>query len=537
MWKGSLWNDMDKRKKNGLLVLIYTIMIFLCFGIVLMVNELHSPPRDVQETGKIPPGENPSGQEESREPDTEEDKDPAAEAGDEGKESESRKDTQKKQSQKLPAAEAEESREEEYKPPVIIIQSDIHYFSPELTDYGEAFEIMLNRGDGKLINYLPQLMDAFTAEMEELKPSAVILSGDLTLNGEKAGHEALAQKLRVLEEKGVKVLVIPGNHDINNYASAGYFGDEKEEADMVDPSEFYDIYRQFGYDQARSRDEDSLSYVYELDQKNWLLMLDSAQYEPINKVGGRIKEETLVWMKNQLEEARQQGITVIPIAHHNLLKESILYPADCTLENSQDVIDLLESYRVPLYISGHLHLQKIKKYKPEPGERDDVYHISEVVADSFAIPPCRYGILKWTDDGRLFYETKETDVEAWAREQEGSDDNLLHFKEYGIKFLTEVISSQVYDQIKYLPEEQTRLMAELYGDINRAYCEGLPIDAREIRSGEAFRLWQRNLPDSKMFTEIDEILRDTGRDHNSWEYEPEERQSEDTNGYYSKAQP
>lgn len=524
---------MNKRKKNGLLVLIYTIMILSCFGIVMVVDKMHSPPRDGQETAGTLPEEEPGGRDEAGGPDEEEHLNPETEPPDGNAESESHKKNYGKPPKSTPVKE----EPEEYKPPVIVIASDVHYFSPELTDYGEAFETMLMRDDGKLVNYIPQLMDAFTAEMEELKPSAVILSGDLTLNGEKAGHEALAQKLKVIEEKGVKVLVIPGNHDINNYFSASYFGDEKKTADIVDPEGFYDIYRQFGYDQARSRDEDSLSYVYELDQKNWLLMIDSAQYEPLNKVGGRIKEETLVWMEKQLEEAKEQGITVIPIAHHNLLKESILYPTDCTLENSRNVIELLESYRVPLYISGHLHLQRTKKYKPEPGESDEVYHISEVVADSFAIPPCQYGVLKWTDDGRLVYTTKETDVEDWAEKQGISDENLLHFKEYGTKFLTEVISSQVYDRISNLPEEQMQMMAGLYGDINKAYCAGIPIDAKEIRSGEAFRLWQRNLPDSKMFAEIDEILRDTGHDHNSWEYELEEKRSEDSNGYDDKEQP
>ena len=184
-------------------------------------------------------------------------------------------------------------------------------------------------------------------------------------------------------------------------------------------------------------------------------MLDSAQYEPLNKVGGRIKQETLGWMKAQLEEAGKQGITVIPIAHHNLLKESILYPEDCT------------------------------------------YHISEVVADSFAISPCRYGVLQWTEDGRLVYTPRAMDVEGWARKEGITDENLLNFKEYGMKFLTEVISSQVSGKIKNLPEEQVVKMAELYGDINRAYCEGVPVDGTEVRSEEAFRLWQRNLPDSR----------------------------------------
>lgn len=524
--KGAKGNNMYKRKKNLILVLIYTIMILLCFGLVMIVDKLHSPEHKVQENTETILEEKSTGQDESERPDEEEHQSLESETSEYSRESGRGKTTYRT----YPKQQESEAQAEEYKPPVIVILTDVHYYSPELTDYGEAFETMMSRDDGKVINYIPQLMDAFTAEMEKLRPSAVILSGDLTLNGEKAGHEALAQKLRILEEKGVKVLIIPGNHDINNYFSASYFGDEKKTADIVDPQEFYDIYHEFGYDQAKSRDEDSLSYVYELDKKNWLLMLDSAQYEPLNKVGGRIRKNTLKWMEKQLEEAKDQGVTVIPIAHHNLLKESILYPSDCTLENSKEVIDLLEAYRVPLYISGHLHLQRTKKYKPEPGESDTVYHISEIVADCFAIPPCQYGILKWTENGKLSYTTKSADVETWAEENGISDENLLHFKEYGSKFLTEVISSQIYDQIHNLPEEQMLKMAELYGDINRDYCEGIPIDGEEIRSEEAFRLWQRNLPDSKLFVEIDAILRDTGQDHNTWEYELEDKGSADSHG-------
>ncbi|WP_460640501.1 metallophosphoesterase [Lacrimispora brassicae] len=514
---------MNRRKKNWLLVLIYTVMIFLCFGIVMVVDNLDTSKRGREETSGKSYEESlkPTEQEESTS-----EKEPInfkTETSEEKTEPETRKEIRKKR-QEQPVEEETEEETEEYKPPVIVVASDVHYYSPMLTDYGEAFDEMQKQDDGKLVNYIPQLMDAFTAEMEVLKPTAVVLSGDLTLNGEKAGHEALAEKLGILEEKGVKVLVIPGNHDINNYFSASYFGKEKEVADIVDPQGFYDIYRRFGYDQAKNRDEDSLSYVYELDEKNWLLMLDSAQYEPLNKVGGKIKDETLVWMKKQLEEARRQGITVIPIAHHNLLKESILYPTDCTLENSQNVIELLESYRVPLYISGHLHLQRTKKHKPEPGESEDAYHISEVVADSFAISPCRYGVLQWTEDERLVYTTRAMDVEGWAKEEGISDENLLNFKEYGMKFLTEVVSSQVSGKIKNLPEEQVEKMAELYGDINRAYCEGVPVNGAEIRSGEAFGLWQRNLPESRMFAEIGKILKDTGYDHNTWECRLEKKE-------------
>lgn len=515
-------SNMDRRKKNGLMVLIYTVLILLCFFMVAIVDQLHGP-----KTGTEEPTEQTAETGTKEETKETEEAEERTEIQEEETETQPIKEQRKKDQPKEPEeTETEEvtEPEEEYKPPLVVFASDIHYFSPELTDYGEAFEDMMKLDDGKLVNYIPQIMDAFTAEMEELKPDAVVLSGDLTLNGEKAGHEALAEKLRVLEDKGIKALIIPGNHDINNYHSASYFGDERKVAPIAGPEEFYEIYREFGYDQAVSRDEASLSYVYELDKKNWLLMLDSAEYEPLNKVGGRIREKTLEWMKQQLDEAERLGVHVIPVAHHNLLKESILYPLDCTLENSQEVIGLLESYRLPLYISGHMHLQRIKKQKPEPGEPEDMYHINEIVSDSFAIPPCQYGILRWSMDNRLTYTTKETDVEGWARDNGITDENLLHFTEYGREYLTDVITGQIYNKISNLPEDQTMKMARLYGELNQAYCAGTPVNQGEIKSTEAFKLWMRNLPDSQMLAEIDKILRDTGKDHNSWEYVLEEKE-------------
>lgn len=507
---------MSKKKKTRILLAIYTVTIILCLGMVVFVDQLSSP-HGGGETSASDHGADTVEEEKETEPEIKETIE-TIETKEESlpEEQESRQDfSNQKKDEVLPETAENLETEEEYKPPVVAVVSDVHYFSPELTDYEEAFETMLQKDDGKLVNYVPQLVDALTSDLHQLRPNVLILSGDLTLNGEIKGHMALAEKLEAIEATGIKVLVIPGNHDINNQAAASYFGDEKESADRTTPSDFYDIYRKFGYDQARSRDENSLSYVYELDCKNWLLMLDSAQYEPVNLVGGRIKEETMTWMEEQLKEAKDQGITVITIAHHNLLKESILYPTECTLDNSQEVISLLEKYQVPLYISGHLHLQRTKKQKTEPGENDGNYHIWEVVADSFAIFPCQYSVFSWTDNDQLEYSTRTVDVEEWARQIGSTDENLLNFSEYGTKFLTGVISGQISKEIKNFPEEQIQEMADLYGTLNSAYCAGIPIDSKEIQSEEAFWLWERNLPDSKLFKKLNEILKDTGNDHNA----------------------
>ena len=69
----------------------------------------------------------------------------------------------------------------------------------------------------------------FWRKRTEKQPDALILSGDLTQNGEKVNHEELAKKLRLLESQGVPVVVIPGNHDINHPSAASFEGTEKKE--------------------------------------------------------------------------------------------------------------------------------------------------------------------------------------------------------------------------------------------------------------------------------------------------------------------
>lgn len=109
----------------------------------------------------------------------------------------------------------------------IMLGTDIHYFSDSLTDGGPCFQEMVEYGDGKVVTYIDQITDAFLDEVVKLRPDALVLSGDLTLNGEKASHKDLAEKLHRVENNGIPVLVIPGNHDINNRQAARYEGEER----------------------------------------------------------------------------------------------------------------------------------------------------------------------------------------------------------------------------------------------------------------------------------------------------------------------
>lgn len=412
--------------------------------------------------------------------------------------------------------EGEEPEEPPYEPPYFIIASDLHYQSPLMTDFGEAFQNFVRNYDGKVVEYVDSITDAFLAEVAEKQPDALILSGDLTQNGEKVNHEELAKKLRLLESQGVPVVVIPGNHDINHPSAASFEGTEKKKADNINAEEFYSIYREFGYDEAMDRDEKSLSYIYQADERYWLMMLDSCQYDPENKIGGRIRKETLLWMEKWLERAREEQVMVIPVAHHNLLKESTLYPEDCTLENAVQVIDLLEQYGLPVYISGHLHLQRVKKHgNGGPSQAEESYGIYEIVSDSMVIPPCQYGELRWQEDGSVQYETCPVDVAGWAASQGITDENLLNFPQYSGDFLIETVQNQVYGALSAIPDDRKFHMAKLYGQINSAYCAGTAVNRRDVKENQMYFYWNRYLGTSEWYENLQAMIKDTGKDHNS----------------------
>ena len=369
--------------------------------------------------------------------------------------------------------------------------------------------------DGKMVDYLPQLLDAFIDEMIEARPDAFLLTGDITMNGERVNHEELAGKLGRLLDAGVPVLVIPGNHDIHNYRARLYFGDEEEETESVSLDEFTELYQDFGWNQAISRDEGSFSYIYPLREKVWLMLLDTAQYDPLNIVDGVVRPGTLAWMEENLEKAKELGIQVIVSGHHNLLQESRLFTDMCVLENSDEVLSLLERYRLPLYISGHLHLQRIQKHRREPG--DGGYGIDEIVSDALSIPPCQYGVLSWDEDEGISYETRRVGVSAWAKKTGQEDEALLDFEHYQKEYVQELIKAQIMEKTSRLPESTAQEMAALYAKVYGDYCAGLKVRRRDIEGTKGYRSWQRYLPDSKEFKEIKSMVKDSMGENNFWE--------------------
>ena len=57
-------------------------------------------------------------------------------------------------------------------PPTVILATDLHYQSHQADDGGQAFRTFVNTCDGKVVEYLPELLEAFLDEVIEKEPTA-----------------------------------------------------------------------------------------------------------------------------------------------------------------------------------------------------------------------------------------------------------------------------------------------------------------------------------------------------------------------------
>ena len=424
---------------------------------------------------------------------------------------------QRRRHRKLSGEGAETEEEKPYEPPTLMLASDLHYMSSTTHDDGKAFWSMVEHDDGKIDQYSEEMLDTLVETAIENHPTALALTGDITLNGERINHELLAKKLQKVQDAGIPVVVIPGNHDIQNKNASTYFGDKREKAEYLESGkDFYDIYHEFGYDQSPNRDEASLSYVYPLDPSHWLLMMDSCIYDDGNHVEGRISDATLGWMETHLRVAKEHGIQVIVLAHHNLLQESRLFTTQCEMENGPEVTALLEKYQVPLYISGHLHVQRIREHVTGPGLEETQDGIHEIVLSPYSFPGNQYGMLSWDLQDNMTFETRKADVAAWAKANGSENPELLNFADWSLQYAKSVIQEQVKQTITMVPDDLKAEMASMYADLYFPYCLGETVPWNDAKTTKAYTLWQRVDPKGKKFKEMQSMAEDSRTPRQSW---------------------
>lgn len=355
----------------------------------------------------------------------------------------------------------------------MVIATDLHYLSPSLVDGGELIRELAATGDGKMIHLSAEIAEAFFARVTELAPDYLILSGDLTLNGGKESHADIVEKLRAVEECGVQVLVVPGNHDLDAEYAIFYKDSGAEKAEALTSQEFIDLYADFGPDLAAGCDGQTFSYSVDTGKGLRIIMLDANCYGK-----GFIKEPTLLWLEEELEAASAAGDKVITVSHQNLYAHNRLLSFGYQLYNGKALQAVLEEHGVLCNLSGHIHIQSITGAQ-----------IPEIATSSLTVAPAQYGILEYTPSA-LSYSTEETDVAAWAVSQGLQREELLDFARYAEDFFMDNCRRQVAEMFaeSELNGEQISLLQESFARLNFDFFAGRQTDLEAISPG--LELWK-----------------------------------------------
>lgn len=269
--------------------------------------------------------------------------------------------------------------------------SDVHVTAPELIkSKGKAWE-KFNTNGPNLYDESLQLFKSSLDSVRAARPDFLIISGDMTKDGEKVGHKLVAGLLAEIQNEGIKVFVIPGNHDINNPFARYYDGDSVWYAEPTTSKDFAEIYADFGYNDAVSRDETSLSYIVYPYKDLALLCMDSNDFSEAvwsesgkpdtteaSCVGGKYTEETLLWMERVVKEAKASGRTVIAMQHQglfphfdgeeNLFKNNVVNSKDTVITDSM-VCERFSNAGIELVFTGHKHMSDINFLEMSNGRK------------------------------------------------------------------------------------------------------------------------------------------------------------------------
>ncbi|MGL5977434.1 MAG: metallophosphoesterase [Erysipelotrichaceae bacterium] len=382
----------------------------------------------------------------------------------------------------------------------IVVASDLHYLSPRIHDHGAAISAMMEAGDGKLSHYGDLILASFVTEMLELQPDVVILSGDMTLDGEIESHEDLMQAYTVLEQAGIAVLVLPGNHDVDTPFAAAYKGNSYDYIEAMTHAGFQKAYREFGIDLALSKDKETFSYIVPLRSDVWVLLVDTNTLANRNKVS----DETLAWMEKVCDMASAANAKLIGVSHQNLLQHSSLFKGGFVISNAQAIIDLYTSHEFLVNLAGHLHPQHI-----EEGE------IVEILTQSMGLFHHTYGVIDY-DGSTLSYQANALDIESWVQTQGYSEPHLLDFNQFGQTFFDLAASSGLEEQLLYTRQSKDNrdVMLSFFQTLNRAYFSGTIFEIDE--TALSYQLWQEPF-DEMAYYYVQSMLESTSEQHRYYE--------------------
>lgn len=285
--------------------------------------------------------------------------------------------------------------------------TDLHFYAAEKIGAGGKYFAQKCATDQKCVAESEAIIDAtFKKLCEDKENEIVIISGDLTYDGEKESHDALKEKLYALKKNGKRVFVTFATHDF--HMNARKYDDEGiHPLEKYTREELREHYADFGWNEKLSEHVPSYSYsVRPFEGFRFLMLNDDGDAEGFCGY----YESCLNWIREQVKEADEAGERIIAVTHHPALPPTKLYPIYShrnMLGGYETAVPMLADLGVEYIFTGHTHMQSIKRLVTEKGNK--LYHINTGSVTAYPAPIRKVNIL----ENGLDVKTEHIDSFDW----------------------------------------------------------------------------------------------------------------------------
>lgn len=194
----------------------------------------------------------------------------------------------------------------------------------------------------------PELIEPFFADISQLKPDLIMISGDLT---QRARAEQYLLFKTFLQRFSMPYVVVPGNHDIplTNPLSR-----------LIRPFKNYKDYVSAELDAHFTNDVVKV------------LGVNSAT--PYRIKDGLLNDETITRIKNYF--SHDSGLVNILFFHHNLNYFNGMHHP---LNNAEELLEYLTESHIHLVCTGHLHYATLKLVAKKQGGQCAIVHAGSLL--------------------------------------------------------------------------------------------------------------------------------------------------------------
>lgn len=316
--------------------------------------------------------------------------------------------------------------------------SDTHYISRRMLCDKDDKEVLLK------ISATEQALNQAAEKFD-----TIIISGDLTDEGDRASHEDFIELLRSLKNRGKKIYVIFATHDFHHhrafvrkhgdtkaqfescpwekpyfdpngvrykdYVKPEYRNRSEEECtpklvEACTPEELWDMYREFGRDSAISADEGSFSYCVDLDENTRCLMLNDIfrNEEALHDISATYTPSCFRWIKSMIDLAEKEGKFIFVCSHHPFMPSVPLHRLGTGVRNlrTPEAGHTLADMGINLAFTGHTHISCVNFLESEKGNL-----MCNVMTPSTCFYPPSYRKVELDGlNGRISYELEDVEI-------------------------------------------------------------------------------------------------------------------------------